>query len=327
MRLILYSDKLKKIADLGNQYFSCLWKEDYNGTGSFSLELPATEKLRNLCRPDMFVRRNDRATVMLVKSVEFRGNKIVMSGMSALALLDDVAFFGTIKENTNVVSAIKTAYTNSHKNAIIDIGNSVISEKYPHQISNKSMLELSESMCQDTDVGIRAIKDGEKLLVDFYKPGVNKNAKFSRFIGNLKDETLTLSTAGYKNYAVVLGQGEAENRIREDVDLTNGDTRRELIVDADDLQQDDLEPMEAYRKRLQARGIEKLLETGKIWKCKFAPSSSDFGLKFNLGDIVTVVCQDFGLKFEARVVSFSQKDQNNKTTTSVEVGDLRMIKR
>ena len=135
-----------------------------------------------------------------------------------------------------------------------------------------------------------------------------------------------MSTEGAKNYAIVFGQGEGENRIYTTVDMTNGQDRRELVVDANDLQIDEGEVMADYLKRLKSRGIEKLLECQGVFSCSFIPSEKDFGNKYDLGDILTVNLSEYGLKLKARVSKFSQKSQSNKTETTVEVGQIVVLR-
>ena len=142
----------------------------------------------------------------------------------------------------------------------------------------------------------------------------------------MSEPEITLSTEGAKNYAIVFGQGEGENRTYTTVDMTKGKDRRELVVDANDLQMDEGEVMEDYLKRLESRGIEKLLECQSVFSCSFIPSAKDFGSKYDLGDILTINLAEYGLKLKARVSKFSQKSQSNKTETTVEVGQIVVLR-
>ena len=326
MNINLYNKNLERIAIIGEHFISCLWQEEYNGKGNLSLELQATDEYKRKVRPECYIGRKDRKTLMVIKSVVVKNGKITATGFSAKKQLDDVAFVGTITANSIVTTSIKNAYDNSTKFANIRIVDNGLTDKYSQQISHKSFYELSEIMCRAVDMGFKSVKNGNQIDVEFYKPDENPNLRFSKQFGNLADESLTLSTVKFKNYAIVLGQGEAENRVRVDVDLSNGEQRRELIVDAKDLQQEDGESLENYKTRLMARGNEKLLENIKTWVISFLPSPTDFGSKFDLGDILTISLNDFNLKIKARIASFQQKEQNNKTTTTINVGSLTFIK-
>ena len=125
-----------------------------------------------------------------------------------------------------------------------------------------------------------------------------------------------------KNYAIVLGEGEGESRVKVHVDATNGMERRDLIVDAKDVQREDGETDESYHSRLIARGIEKLIENQQTFSCAFTPCANDFGIKYDLGDILTVYLTDYGINLQSRVCRFTQKAKNNKVETKIEVGKI-----
>lgn len=322
MKINLYDENLRRIAIIDERFVSCLWSEGYNTTENFTLELQETEEYRKKIKVDYYIGRNDRKTLMVIKSVSIANKKIVVSGNQATKVLGDVAFVGTIDANSRIDTAIEASYNKSNRFPNVEIVSGTISDEYNHQISNKSFLTLCESMCQSKDVGFRAVKDNGTIKIEFYKPEMNPSLVFSQKFGNLTLDSINISTQGFKNYAIVLGEGEGENRIRVDVDNTNGNERRELIVDAKDIQKEDGETEGKYNARLAARGVEKLLQCQKVFDCIFIPLGKDFGNKYNLGDILTILLPEYEMKIQSRVVRFTQKVQNNQTTTSVDVGNL-----
>ena len=56
--------------------------------------------------------------------------------------------------------------------------------------------------------------------------------------------------------------------------------------------------------------------------CAFSPYAKDFGVKYDLGDILTVYLTDYGLTLQSRISRFTQKSQNNKIETTIEVGQI-----
>lgn len=326
MKINLYDENLRRIAIIDERFVSCLWSEGYNTTENFTLELQETEEYRKKVRPDCYVGRNDRKTLMVIKTVGIADNKIIASGKQATQVLNDVAFIGTINEGSKIDSSIEKAYNGSNKFKNVEVVSSGLSETYKHQISNKHFLNLCETMCQSEDVGFRSVRNNGVINIEFYKPEMKSNLVFSQKFGNLSIDSINISTSTFKNYAIVLGEGEGENRIRVTVDQTNGNERRELIVDAKDIQKEENETNESYNSRLVARGAEKLLECQKVIDFVFKPFSKDFGVKYDLGDILTVFLPEYGMKLQSRVVRFTQKVQNNQTTTTIDVGNL-IIKR
>jgi hypothetical protein len=254
--------------------------------------------------------------------VKIEDGKIVASGKQATRVLEDVAFVGTLKKGSVIDTSVKTAYNSSAKYRNVEFADTSLGVSYGHEISNKSFLKLCETMAQETDIGIKTVRDGKTIFVSFYKPSANPNLVFSENFGNLMIGSVSLSTEKLKNYAIVLGEGEGENRKKVIVDATNGTDRRELIVDASDIQRQENETEENYISRLTARGVEKLLENKQTFSCDFIPHTKDFGEKYDLGDVLTIYLTDYGFTLRARVSRFTQKSQNNKTETSVEVGDI-----
>lgn len=326
MKIKIYDKELNNILFIDGQFVSCLWSEGYNAIGSFCLELIDTAEYRKKIREDFYAGRNDRDTLMVIKTVEFRDGRIIASGKQATCILDDVAMIGTIQVGVDIDIAVKNAYNNSTKFRKMSFAETEIGAKSTHQISNASFWKVCSTLCSDADLGIRVKKSGSELLSEFYRPDENPNLVFSKQYGNLSEPKITLSTEWFKNYAIVFGQGEGDNRTRITVDMTGGQDRRELVVDAKDIQMDDGETMEDYLKRLESRGVEKLLECQNVFSCSFIPSGKDFGTKYDLGDILTIHLGEYGLKLKARVSKFSQKSQKNRTDTTVEVGKIVIVR-
>lgn len=322
MNLNLYDKDLNRIAIIGGQYISCLWSEGYNTIENFTMELIATDEYKKKVRSDCYVGRDDRRTLMVIKTVQIADGKIVASGKQAGRVLDDVSFIGTIKSGSMIDTSIKNAYNSSNKYRNLEFSDTDLQVPYRHQISNKSILELCTTMGQNEDVGFKVERNNGALLVSFYQPEYKPNLVFSEKFGNISIDSVSMSTENLKNYAIVLGEGEAEDRVKVYVDATNGADRRDLIVDAKDIQKEENETDESYNFRLSARGTEKLLENQQTFSCAFTPCTKDFGAKYDLGDILTVYLTDYGITLQSRVTRFSQKSQKNKVTTTIEVGQI-----
>jgi len=326
MRLNLYDKDLNRISIIGNRFVSCLWSEGYNSVQNFTVELQDVPEYRKKVRENYYVGRDDRRTLMVIKTVQVKDGKIIASGKQATRRLDDAAFVGTIASGKMIDKSIKDAYESSNKLSLIEFAESNLQITYGRQISNKSILTLCTTMCQSEDVGFKAVKEEQHIGIVFYKPEYNPNLVFSQRFGNLNMQSVTFSTENFKNYAIVLGQGEDSDRVRVDVDQTGGGERFEMIVDARDIVQEENESEAAYKLRLEARGYEKLLERQKTIACAFNPISKDFGIKYDLGDILTIYLPDFGIRLQARAVRFTQKSQNNKISTTVEVGTITVLR-
>lgn len=327
MNLNLYDRDLNRISIIGTNYKSCLWIEGYNSVEPFTLELGLTDEFKKKVKKDYYIGREDRKTLMVIKTIEIKSDAIVLKGFQASRVLDDVAFIGTIAENSIIDDSIYNAYNESEKYYNLDYRKSLVNDKYSGQLSYKTILSLLETMCEEADCGFRTIRDGSRLVTELYKPEQNENLIFSEEFGNLKMSNIKISTEKKKNFAYVLGDDKGTSRKLTTVDLTNGEERREVIIDARDIQQAEDETIGDYERRLKARGIEKLLEMNQVFAISLTPSAADFGKKYDLGDIITVRLSEYGISLTARVVRFSQKSQRNLVETTVEVGQIVKLKK
>lgn len=326
MNLSLYNPQLERIALIEARYVSCMWSEGYNTTQPFTMELQETEEYKKKVKPDCYVGRDDRKTLMVIKTVKSSGGRIVASGKQAARCLDDVCFEGTIPEGSNLPQSIKAAYDSTAGYENFTVTESGLDVTYGHQISNKSVLLLCETMCRDTDTGFRVVRKDQKLTLEFYRPEPKENLVLSRRYGNMKIDSITLSTENKKNHAIVMGEGEGEQRFRVYVDMSDGAQKRSMFVDARDIRREEEESDESYSSRLYARGIEQLLTKQGTWECALTPLAAEFGTRYDLGDIVTVLLQDYGVKIQSRIQRFTQQSQNNKIDTIVEVGNITITR-
>lgn len=326
MKLSLYDWDLNRISIIGEQYISCLWSEGYNTVEPCSLELQATEEYKQKVKPECYLGRDDRKTLMVIKSVQIEDGHIVASGKQASRCLADVVCETTIQAGENVAVAIKAAYDGSYKYHNMVFADPALEVTYGHQISNTDCLSLCTTMCQDTDTGFRVVRSGKTALVEFFRPSGDPNLVLSERYGNLLLDRILLSTEQEKNYAVVMGEGEGEARTRVRIDLSGGGQKRGIIVDARDLSREDGETDAAYNARMAARGYEELLKCRRTWAVSMQPISQTFGKRYDLGDVLTVLLPDYGLRIQARVARFSEQSKGNITETTVEVGTITILR-
>ena len=119
------------------------------------------------------------------------------------------------------------------------------------------------------------------------------------------------SIQSYKNVAHVLGEGEGSARVSEDVGTETGLLRRELYVDARDLQSENISGN--YHEELKTRGVEKLNENGIIESFNGdvdAFTSYIFGVNYTIGDIVEIE-NEYGLTSKMRITEIIRSQDSN----------------
>jgi len=165
----------------------------------------------------------------------------------------------------------------------------------------------------------------------------NSWAIFSDSFYNVKNAVYDRDESEYKNFAYVAGEGEGSARVIVEVDLRSSadEERRELYVDARDLQstyQDDAGnehtyTADQYRALLRQRGLEKLAEYQKIETVNsdVDPNANlTYGVDFDLGDLCTYRYADVGIETTKRITEIQEVYEGSKQTLSVVFGNDQM---
>lgn len=165
----------------------------------------------------------------------------------------------------------------------------------------------------------------------------NSWAIFSDSFYNVKNAVYDRDESDCKNFAYVAGEGEGAARVIVEVDLrsSSDEERRELYVDARDLQstyqdEDGTEhtyTADQYRALLYQRGLEKLAEYQKIETVNsdVDPNANlTYGVDFDLGDLCTYRYTDVGIETTKRITEIQEVYEGNKQTLSVVFGNDQM---
>lgn len=175
---------------------------------------------------------------------------------------------------------------------------------------------------------------------------VNSWAIFSDKFYNVKNAVYDRDESDCKNYAYVAGEGEGAARVVVEVDIRTdpSDERRELYVDARDLQStytdeggtEHTYTAAQYRALLRQRGLEKLAEYEKVETVN-SDVDPDANLvymtDFDLGDLCTYRYMDVGIETTKRITEIQEVYEGSKQTLSVVFGNdvmtniVKIIKR
>lgn len=319
----IYDKNLNRIGML-ETWVSLLWNEGYNTTGSFIVECQQTRDIARLLCVGNYIGRGDFNTLCLIRSVEVKDHLIVASGFPAVTILKERVSTAVI-DNQNAEEALRSLVANMSPWENVELGEvSGITDVFARQTSDKTLLEYCEEIAAEVDAGFRFRFDkaNKKLLFEVYKPVKNQNLVFATKFGNLSEIIYSETDNQFKNVAVVAGAGEGDARITVVVgDLTaTGADRRELYVDARNVQLEEEETEEQYRARLENYGLERLAEQIKIQNIGAEINSDEFGTRYTLGDVVTCIIDDLGVKLDTRIIGFTYTSQENEEETEIEFG-------
>ena len=335
-----------------------IWDRRYYASGLFELHTPAEFfELMNIGR---YLYRNDRKDLGVIREVNFardaKGARTAYcKGYFCEELLNDrvihpqVSLSGTPESiGRKLVDrcVINPADTNRRipqiqLGALTGVGTSVTVTATGDKLGDKlyeieKTQELSHRLVYDylTNTLSFEVWKGKDRTDDQTE---NSWAIFSDSFYNVKNAVYDRDESDCKNYAYVAGEGEGSARVIVEVDLRQSadEERRELWVDARDLQstyQDEdgneqTYTAAQYQALLYQRGLEKLAEYEKIETVNsdVDPSANlTYGVDFDLGDLCTYRYADVGIETTKRITEIQEVYEGSKQTLSVVFGNDQM---
>ena len=200
------------------------------------------------------------------------------------------------------------------------------------QISNKEVLESVESICNTYELGIRTLFNGIEHLYDVYEgqdrsinQTKNPQCILSKNFSNVINRKFEEADNDFKNTALIAGAGEGFNRKTVAIEQGSGLNRRELFIDARDIQdtmrvdEEDV-PLqeEEYALLLKQRGVNKLLEQEEFvsFDCEVdvTKENTKYNKDFFLGDLITIRDDKLGIIMNSRVVEADEVFKTYKET-------------
>lgn len=324
---VLDSETLTRVGCV-SVWVSLYWEEGYNTLGSFTLEVRPTADNLALLQEGRWLRRNDSDVPMRIchRANENTDANLVVTGFPAAWIFSKRVSTATIKDE-NAEAAMRRLVSAMQPWPRLRLGEAVgFDTKFTAQTSGGSLLEYFQTIGAACDLGFRIALRGKnadkELVFEVYRPTADPNNRFSTRWGNLTGASWAFGDSDYANVAIVQGAGEGESRATVTVGLTDatGSDRRELYVDARDLQPDEASgetnASAAYLQRLMDRGSTKLLEQLRTGSIEF--DVEDDGLQ--PGDIAFCSLPELGYRATVRVANVITQSQADGTTRTLRVG-------
>lgn len=354
MKLIILDKNFDTLGVIG-VFNTLIWTRRYYAAGVFELHVPA--EYFDLMNSGMYLYRNDREELGVIREVNFaKDNKgarqAYCKGYFCEELLND-RVIDTQQNLSGKPEAIGRALVTKYFINPTDAGRC-----FPE-------IKLGSVRNLGTSVAVTATGDnvGDKLfevektqelshkLVYNYLENtlsfevwqgkdrtdaqtVNSWAIFSDSFYNVKNAQYNRDSSAYKNFAYVAGEGEGSARVIVTVDLRTDpeEERRELYVDARDLQSTYMDDAGTehqysateYRGMLLQRGLEKLAEYNVLEKVNsdVDPNANlIYGEDFDLGDLCTYRYTDVSIECTKRITEIQEVYEGSSQTLSVVFGN------
>jgi hypothetical protein len=331
-----------------------IWLRRYYEAGTFELHAPADYFA--LMNEGKYLYRSDRDELGNISEVNFARDEsgartAYCKGYFAEAVLDRRVTESTVSL-TGTPEAIGrrlvTDYLISPKNAkrafsqivlgkASGIGSSVTVSSTGDEIGGK-LYEIEQT--QEMSHRLRYDYLENRLLFETWQgkdrtdeQTVNSWAIFADSFYNVKNAQYNRDESSYKNVAYVAGEGEGTERTVIEVDIrTSADEeRREVYVDARDLQStyqdasgnEQTYTTAQYKELLRQRGLEKLAEyeiVEAVTSDIDPEANLKYGTDFDLGDLCTYRYTDVGIECTKRITEIQETYEGSQQTLSVTFG-------
>lgn len=337
MQLLALDSNFQPIAYL--PYFNLQWDREYYAIGQFSVQIAAA----NYDPAMAYLYTPDRPETGIIQKVELtesiKGRFVQLSGYFLEAILNDKIVYPTFYANGNIPATV-VAMLRQYKDDIplltVADAPASLAENTSWQETGGQLADVAYTKLQTVQHSLRCRYDYQNNAITAevwqgldrtQEQTVNPFVTFSDGFGNLTEVDASTDRSNYKNYAVVTGKDQAENRKVAYADLSGGGYKRILYVDARSERWDPDEQTEAeYLAGLQQKGFDKLLDYQIVNNVDIQAAASGFVYlqDWDLGDLVDVIVADIDLAMQARIVTVREVFKQHNHTVEIELGDKKL---
>lgn len=321
MEVWILNEEFQNIA-LIDVFESLIWTERYDGAGNFELYTPIEQALLDILKQNRYVWLKDSDQMMIIEEIQINteaesGDFLIVSGRSLESILDRRIIWKQTNLSGNLQNAIKKLLDENVINPEIEnrkIKNFVFQESEDEEITKltisaqytgDNLYDTIETICKSYSIGFRVMfRVPENQFVFSLYAGKDRSygqlrnpyVIFSPNYENIINSNYIESDKTLKNVALVAGEDSGAQRKTLVIGTSSGLNRRELYVDARDIQSGDengttLTPAQ-YNAKLEARGNEKLADNQKTILFEGQAETTRtfvYGVDFFKGDLVQIV--------------------------------------
>lgn len=312
-----------------DNFSSLQWNRKYSEPGSFELHCPITEANTALLHRGSLVWKKGAKEAGVIEDLKLEetANKaeITAKGRFLSSYMDRRLirpFYACYGKKAEI--AIREIYSNAEPIPLVELGEvQGYMETVTFQATYQNLLAKVEEICSGMATGFRFRPDfvNKKIYFELYR-GLNHSITqsdrerviFSDGFANLDSATYEENDQVYKTVCYVGGQGEGSDRTIVEVGATDstGLERRESFLSATDVRNDNISDSQ-YRDALKQRGNAAL--SNSILASSFDASVNPNGnfkylVDYDLGDIVTVQKEAYGITQNLRITEISEVYEN-----------------
>lgn len=316
-----------------DSFESFLWTDKYNGAGDFEIYTTVDMNVIGTIQKGYYLWLEESDKTMIVETIQIttnveEGSKMIISGRSLESILERKIIW----TQTNISGSLQNGVKKLIEENIINpsvadrrIANFLFEESEDEKIkkltleaqyTGDNLYDTIVSICESNNIGFQVILNRDYQFVFKLYAGEDRSFDqeanpyiiFSSSFGNVISSKYIDSDKTLKNVALVAGEGEGTERRTYVVGSVSGLERRELYVDARDIQSRTSDggtiSDSEYNEKMKTRGEEKLADYKKTKSFDGELETLNthvYGKDFFKGDIVQFV-NEYGMEAKVRVM-------------------------
>lgn len=319
--LFVYDNNLNRLGII-DEFKSLKWKRKYFEAGEFTLVVtPDKNNIPLLTKKDNIIIRDnytEAAIIEIIDIVEYeQETELTVSGRFLSSVFDRRIIKQKINFNGQTIEGMKYLINNATvicNNFEIE-PTQLISTNIQFQCTYKNLYTYLVKLSKFSLIGFRLVPNVENKTFIFenyqgynrtHLQDDNERYAFSDDQHNIQKSSFILSSKTEYNFALVGGSGEDANRILKSVSKGNytGFDLKEIFVDAKNQSNNNISSGD-YLKQLEELGKEAM--TDETFTFETTVDSTDYKTKWNLGDIVDLKYEEWGI-ISQKIISEIEED-------------------
>lgn len=325
---LFFFDKELNMLGIVDYFSSLRWRRKYFEAGEFEIVLPVNDYVMQFIDKNVLVMRNNYTEAGIIETIEFSDNgtdeELIISGRFLSSLLErrivksKINFSGNTIEGMNTIVNAMTPLTEQWETEAV----TMTSPHIDFQVSYKNVYEYLCKLAEYSNIGFRVVPNVDSKVYMFEawegkdrtsEQSINEQYSFSDDSFNIEQCKLVMSEKTKVNYVLVGGQGEDTNRVLVSVDEgISGFDRYEVFSDQKSLTKGSLSDND-YKAKLRSVGEGKLSD-GTFQLEVTALVQQDYKEKWNLGDIVNIKKEKWGVYTTYRIIEVEETIEDGKKT-------------
>ncbi len=318
-------DKNLTFKGIIDEFISLRWRRKYFEAGEFELHVAFSKKIEEFLHEDFIIARTDAKEAGIIEYWQIIDSgdvvEVAIIGRFLSSILDRriirkrINFTGSLLDGERKLLTEMTPFSN------LEIKETELkSEKITFQCTYKEVYSYLINLSKTSTIAHRIIPDflNKKLIYENYQgldrtesQIANTRYEFSDDKSNIENVEYTYNAKDKKNYVLVGGSGEGDDRIL--VEVSNGQATdldlREVFVDASGEQMTEGTSLEDYKEQLKTIGRENLKRETEV--IEVTAYSNDYKNGWDLGDIVNIIKENWNVSLKQRIIEIEEVIEND----------------